>query len=213
MDSAVCLALAVRGGFTAWTLSFDYGQRHRLELQSARDVATALGVPSIRQRVLPLPGVFSGSALTGEAEVPLDRTAEEIGRGIPLTYVPARNLVFLAMATAMAEPLGAGDIFIGVNALDFSGYPDCRPAFIAAFTEAARLGTRSRVTVHAPLIHLHKAAIVRLGIELGAPLALTTSCYLGIRPACGRCDACQLRLKGFAEAGVPDPLPYAQPSA
>jgi 7-cyano-7-deazaguanine synthase len=209
MDSAVCLGVALREGFVPWTLSFDYGQRHRAELAAAQAVAEAYGVPPERRRVVDLGRVFSGSALTGDAEVPTDRTPEEIGRGIPATYVPARNLVFLALATALAEPLGARDLFIGVNALDYSGYPDCRPEFVAAFERAARLGTVSGVTVHTPLVHLTKADIVRLGLEVGAPFDRTLSCYFGRVPACGRCDACLLRRRGFAEAGVPDPIPYA----
>ncbi len=209
LDSAVCLGVALREGFAAWTVSFDYGQRHRAELDAARAVASAAGVPASRRRIVDLRGVFSGSALTGHAEVPLDRDPAEMASGVPVTYVPARNLVFLSLAAAIAEPLGARDVFIGVNALDYSGYPDCRPEFIAAFAEAARLGLRDGVTVHAPLVRLDKAGIVRLGLEVGAPLHLTLSCYRGTVPACGRCDACLLRRKGFAEAGHPDPIPYA----
>jgi 7-cyano-7-deazaguanine synthase len=211
LDSAVCLCVARDAGFVPWTLSFDYGQRHRRELEAAGAVAAAAGVPAERRQVVPLAGLFSGSALTGEADVPLDRGPAEMAAGIPPTYVPARNLVFLALAAAIAEPRGARDLFIGVNALDYSGYPDCRPEFIAAFEAAARLGMRDGVTVHAPLQHLDKAGIVRLGLHHGAPLHLTLSCYLGTVPACGRCDACRLRRKGFAGAGVPDPIPYAAP--
>ena len=209
LDSTVCLAVALREGFTPWTLSFDYGQRHRRELEAAAAVAAALGVPPERRRVADLRGLFSGSALTGQGEVPLDRGAAEIGAGVPVTYVPARNLVFLALTAALAEPLGARDAFIGVNALDYSGYPDCRPEFIAAFTQAAALGTQDGLQVHTPLARLSKAGIVALGAHLRAPLQLTLSCYLGTVPACGRCDACQLRRRGFAEAGLPDPLAYA----
>ena len=209
MDSAVCLALARRAGFAPWTLSFDYGQRHHRELEAAVAVAAACGVPPERRRVVPLQGLFSGSALTGDAEVPLDRDPSAMADGVPSTYVPARNLVFLALAAAIAEPRGVRDLFIGVNALDYSGYPDCRPAFIAAFEEAARLGMRDGLRVHSPLAQLDKAGIVRLGREAGAPLHLTVSCYRGTVPACGRCDACLLRRKGFAEAGLPDPIPYA----
>ncbi len=211
LDSTVCLGLALREGYEAWTLSFDYGQRHAAELAAARAVADAMGVPAARRRVLPLQEIFSGSALTGDASVPLDRSAQEIGAGIPATYVPARNLVFLSLATALAEPLGCRDLFIGVNALDYSGYPDCRPEFIAAFQAAARLGTATPLLVHTPLVAKTKAEIARVGHDLGLPLALTLSCYLGLRPACGRCDACQLRRKGFTEAGLADPLPYAIP--
>lgn len=210
LDSTVCLGVALRDGFTPWTLSFDYGQRHRTELEAANAVAAAYGIPTDRRRVVDLRGLFSGSALTGEADVPLDRTDAEIGRGVPSTYVPARNLVFLALALAVAEPLGTRDLFIGVNALDYSGYPDCRPEFIAAFAEAARLGTLTGATVHTPLVQLTKAGIVALGATVGAPLERTLSCYMGQRPACGRCDACLLRKKGFAEAGVVDPIPYAR---
>ena len=213
MDSAVCLRVAQREGFDPWTLSFDYGQRHRTELAAARAVAAACGVPATRRRVLRLGRAFSGSALTGDGAVALDRTPDAIGADVPTTYVPARNLVFLSLATALAEPLGARDVFIGVNTLDYSGYPDCRPAFIAAFTEAVRLGTVGGITIHTPLAALDKAGIVRLGLALEAPFARTLSCYLGSRPACGRCDACQLRRRGFAAAGCVDPIPYADAAA
>ena len=211
LDSTVCLTWALRRGMEPWLLSFDYGQRHRGELEAAGAVAAALGVPGSRRRVLDLRGMFHGSALTGDGPLPLDRPPAEIGAGIPATYVPARNLVFLSLATALAEPLGARDLVIGVNALDYSGYPDCRPEFIAAFVQAARLGTQTEMRVHAPLAALGKAEIVRLGVELGAPLHLTLSCYGGTVPACGRCDACILRRRGFAEAGVADPIAYAAP--
>lgn len=210
MDSAVCAAVARRRGYEVWTLSFDYGQRHRAELAAAKAVAEALGVPSQRRRVVALGPLFGPSALTDGGEVPLDREPAHMAQGLPPTYVPARNLVFLALATAMAEPLGARDLFIGVNALDYSGYPDCRPEFIAAYQAAARLGTATPFTVQTPLVQLTKADIVRLGLAEGAPLQLTLSCYQGSVPACGRCDACRLRLKGFAEAGLTDPIPYAQ---
>lgn len=209
MDSAVCLGIALRDGYAPWTVSFDYGQRHRAELEAARAVAAAYGIPQERQRVVDLGRIFRGSALTGDAEVPLDRNASEMAAGVPETYVPARNLVFLSLATAVAEPLGAKDLFIGVNVLDYSGYPDCRPEFIEAFAEAARLGTQAGVRVHTPLAQCTKAGIVQLGAAVGAPLHLTLSCYQGTIPACGRCDACLLRQKGFVEAGVPDPIPYA----
>ena len=208
LDSTVCLGWARSEGYELWTVSFAYGQLHAAELAAAADVADAMGVPAARRRVLPLQQIFSGSALTGDGAVPLDRTESEIGAGIPATYVPARNLVFLSLATALAEPLGCGDIFIGVNALDYSGYPDCRPAFIAAFQAAARLGTTSPLRIHTPLIDKTKAEIARIGHDLGLPLDRTLSCYLGVRPACGRCDACLLRRKGFWEAGLEDPLPY-----
>lgn len=209
LDSTVCLGVALRDGHEAWTLSFDYGQRHRAELGAAAAVADAYGIPASRRRVVDLAGLFRGSALTGQAEVPLDRTPAEMSQAVPVTYVPARNLVFLSIALAVAEPLGAADLFIGVNALDYSGYPDCRPEFIAAFEAAARLGTAGGARVHTPLVHLSKAQIARLGQGIGAPLHLTLSCYQGTVPACGRCDACLLRRKGFAEAGLEDPLRYA----
>ncbi len=209
MDSTVCAAVAARDGYEVWTLSFDYGQRHRAELEAARAVADVYGIPPVRRRTLDLSRVFCGSALTGDAEVPLDRDTAEMAAGIPATYVPARNLVFLALATAVAEPLDAHHLFIGVNALDYSGYPDCRPEFVTAFEAAARLGTAAGVAIHTPLAHLTKAGIVQLGQAIGAPLHLTLTCYRGTVPACGRCDACQLRRKGFAEAGLADPIPYA----
>lgn len=215
MDSATCLAVALDGGYGVHTLSFDYGQRHRAELDAAAEVATAFGVAPDRRIVVPLPGVFAASALVrGGAEVPLDRPRQAIGGDIPVTYVPARNLVFLAIATSLAESRDAAVVFIGANALDYSGYPDCRSEFLAAFQEAARLGTASGISgrgvrILAPLLHMGKAEIVRRGSELGVPFERTLSCYLGARPACGRCDACQLRRKGFKEAGLEDPLPYA----
>ncbi len=209
LDSSTCLALARREGFECYALSFDYGQRHRVELEAAARVARALG--AAQHRILPLPA-FSGSALTGDATVPKGRSLHEMGAGIPVTYVPARNTVFLACALAWAEVLGAGDIFIGVNALDYSGYPDCRPEFIQAFERMANLATkaavegRQRVKINAPLIALRKAGIVRLARELGVPFGLTFSCYdpgPDGRP-CGACDSCLLRRKGFEEAGVED---------
>lgn len=215
MDSATCLGLALRQGHVVWTLSFDYGQRHAVELQAAHAVAAHWGIPSERRLVVPLDRVFSGSALTGHAEVPRTRSQREIGRDIPITYVPARNLVFLSIATALAEPLGVQSLLIGANALDYSGYPDCRPAFLEAFARTVQLGTQAGIEgrgllVQAPLLRMEKREIVLLGQELGVPFALTHSCYLGLRPACGECDACQLRRKGFAEAGLTDPLPYAR---
>ena len=217
LDSATCLALARREGFACHALSFDYGQRHRVELEAARKVAESLGaerhlVVSIDRRL------FEGSALTGEAAVPKHRAAGEMGRGIPATYVPARNTVFLSFALAWAEVLEASDIFIGVNAVDYSGYPDCRPEYLEAYERMANLATkagvenRSRVKIRAPLLRMSKAEIVRLASELGVDLGLTHSCYdpdpRG-RP-CGACDSCQLRRKGFAEAGVEDPLEYSR---
>lgn len=209
LDSSTCLALARREGYECYALSFDYGQRHRVELEAAGRIARALG--AAEHRVLPLPA-FSGSALTGDAAVPKGRSLEEMGGGIPITYVPARNTVFLACALAWAEVLGAGDIFIGVNALDYSGYPDCRPEFVEAFERMANLATkaavegRQRVKIRAPLLALTKGGIVRLAAELGVPFGLTFSCYdpgPDGRP-CGGCDSCLLRRKGFEEAGVED---------
>lgn len=214
LDSATTLAIARRDGFTPLCLAFDYGQRHRCELEAARRVAAA---QEARLRVVELdPSCFAGGALTGGADVPKDRTAAEISEGIPETYVPARNLVFLSMALGVAESIGARDLFIGVNAVDYSGYPDCRPEFISAFEETANLATRAGVEgdsfrVHTPLLHLTKARIIQTGAELGVDYALTTSCYDpdGDGRACGRCDSCALRRRGFEEAGVPDPTRYA----
>jgi len=211
LDSATCLALARRDGYNCYALSFDYGQRHRIELEAAARVAKALG--AARHLVIKTGlDAFGGSALTADIEVPKSRSIAEMGEGIPVTYVPARNTVFLSFALAWAEVLGSSDIFIGVNALDYSGYPDCRPEYIAAFECMANLATkagvegRARVAIHTPLIYLTKAQIVTLGRDLGLDFSLTHSCY---DPApdgkpCGQCDACQLRRKGFEEAGVED---------
>jgi 7-cyano-7-deazaguanine synthase len=214
LDSATTLAIARAEGYQAHALSFRYGQRHETELASARAVARALGAVAHHEVTIDLAQV-GGSALTTGIPVPKHRSAAEIGEGIPVTYVPARNTIFLAFALAWCEVLGAADIFIGVNALDYSGYPDCRPEFIAAFERLANLATRAGVegqsfTVHAPLIQLSKADIVRRGIALGVDYALTHSCY-DPEPdglACGACDACLLRLRGFREAGVTDPARY-----
>ena len=217
LDSATTAAIARTQGFDLYALSIDYGQRHRFELAAARRVAESLGVA--RHVTIPIRlDVFGGSALTDDIPVPHDRTPEEMAGGIPITYVPARNTVFLALALGYAEVLGASDIFIGVNALDYSGYPDCRPEFIAAFEKLTQLATKagvegtSRFRIHTPLIELTKAQIIRRGIELGVDYGLTHSCYdpdaKGV--ACGRCDSCQLRRKGFVEAGLADPIPYKQ---
>lgn len=215
LDSATVLAVADRDGYELCALSFDYGQRHRFELQAAERVCAARRVK--RHVVLPLNlRVFGGSALTDEIDVPKDRTEAELESGIPITYVPARNTIFLALALGWAEVLGAQDIFIGVNAVDYSGYPDCRPAFIEAFTKMANLATKGGVEgtlswrIHTPLIHLSKAEIIRKGYELGVDYRLTHSCYDPDEQgrACGRCDSCQLRLKGFSEAGLEDPAEY-----
>lgn len=210
LDSATTLAIARADGFRCHALSFDYGQRHRPELAAARRVAQALG--ACEHRVLPMPiGELGHSALTDES-IPVP---EQPGTGIPVTYVPARNTVFLACALGYAEVVGAGDIYIGVNAVDYSGYPDCRPEFIAAFEEVANLATRAAVEgrpmhIHAPLIELSKADIIRRGIALGVDYAITVSCYqpdAGGR-ACGRCDSCRLRRAGFEQAGIADPTRY-----
>jgi len=226
LDSATVLAIAAGQGYRVHALSFRYGQRHVHELEAAARVAQRLGVH--RHVVVDFDlRTFGGSALTGELPVPKDRSAGEMSHGIPATYVPARNTIFLSFALAWAETLQCDDIFIGVNALDYSGYPDCRPEFIAAFEEVANLATRagvepgtddSRIRVHTPLIMLTKAEIITRGRALGVDHALTTSCYDPIlRPvgdgprwlACGHCDSCLLRLKGFAEAGLTDPIAYA----
>jgi 7-cyano-7-deazaguanine synthase len=215
MDSATTLAVARGEGFEPCALTFQYGQRHAAEVEAARCVAQSLG--AARHVVVPLDlRAFGGSALTADIPVPKDRPLEEIGRGIPVTYVPARNTIFLSFALAWAEVLGANDIFLGVNALDYSGYPDCRPEFLDAYQRMANLATKAwvegpqRLTLHAPLLRLTKAQIVRRGLELGVDFSLTRTCYDPDPEgaACGRCDACLLRLKGFAEAGVPDPAPY-----
>jgi 7-cyano-7-deazaguanine synthase len=212
LDSATCLALARRDGFRCYALSFDYGQRHRVELDAAARVAESLG--AARHLVVPVDlRVFGGSALTGDIAVPKGRGPDEMSLEIPVTYVPARNTIFLSLALAWAEVLESSDIFIGVNALDYSGYPDCRPEFVRAFEGLANVATRAgvegtRFRVHTPLIQLSKADIIRRGIQLGLDYGLTHSCYdpgPSGRP-CGHCDSCVLRAKGFAEAGVADPL-------
>jgi 7-cyano-7-deazaguanine synthase len=213
LDSSTCLALARHQGFDCYALSFDYGQRHRVELESAARVAKSLG--AARHLVIPIDlRVFGGSALTSDIAVPKGRSAGEMGGEIPVTYVPARNTVFLSLALAWAEVLGSSDIFIGVNALDYSGYPDCRPEFIEAYEYMANLATKAGVEgrmglkIHTPLIRLSKAGIVKLANELGLEFNLTHSCYdpdPAGRP-CGQCDSCVLRRKGFEEAGLRDPL-------
>lgn len=213
LDSSTCLALARRDGYACYCLSFDYGQRHRIELEAARRIAANLGATEHRSVVIDL-RVFGGSALTSDIEIPKDREFQEMEQSIPVTYVPARNTIFLAFALAYAEVVQAGDIFIGVNAIDYSGYPDCRPEFIGAFERMANLATRSgvegitRIHVRTPLAQMTKADIVRKAQELGVDLALTHSCYDPgpYGQPCGRCDSCLLRAKGFAEAGAPDPL-------
>ena len=213
LDSTTALAVAKAEGFAPYAMSFRYGQRHAVELDSARRVAQALGVAGHVVVDIDLRAI-GGSALTADLPVPKGRSPAEMGEGIPVTYVPARNTIFLSFALAWAEVLGASDLFIGVNALDYSGYPDCRPEYVAAFEALASLATkagvegRQRLTVHAPLLALTKADIIRRGLALGVDYGLTSSCYdpgPDGRP-CGACDSCRLRAKGFAEAGVPDPL-------
>ena len=213
LDSSTVLAMAREQGFAPYALSFRYGQRHAHELQAAQAVAGALG--AVRHVIAQIDlREFGGSALTADIDVPKGRDMDAMGQGIPVTYVPARNTVFLSFALAWAETLGSSDIFVGVNALDYSGYPDCRPEYIAAFEAMANLATKAgvegaqRLMIHAPLMHLNKAQIVREGLRLGVDYALTSSCYDPDpegRP-CGECDSCRLRAKGFAEAGVADPL-------
>ena len=215
LDSATVAAIAKNEGFQVNALSFAYGQRHSWELEAARRVARSLGIANHRVANIDL-RVFGGSALTDDIAVPKGRSSDDMGHGIPVTYVPARNTIFLSYALAWAEVLGADDLFVGVNALDYSGYPDCRPEYIRAFEAMANLATKAAVegrqhlAIHAPLIHLTKAQIILRGTELGVDYSLTSSCYDPSpegRP-CGQCDSCQLRQKGFREAGLSDPLPY-----
>jgi 7-cyano-7-deazaguanine synthase len=215
LDSSTCLGVAKRDGYHCYALSFDYGQRHGVELEAAARVAAHFG--ALEHRVVHIDlRAFGGSALTAEIDVPKHRSLDQMSDGIPITYVPARNTIFLAYALAWAEVLKASDIFIGVNAIDYSGYPDCRPEFIAAFERMANLATKAGVEgrmhtrIHTPLAHLGKAEIVRLAERLGVDFSLTHSCYdpgEGGRP-CGQCDSCLLRKKGFLEAGLRDPLHY-----
>ena len=211
LDSSTCLALARRDNFSCFALSFDYGQRHKHELEAAAQIAAHFGAKRHLVAKIGL-DAFGGSALTDSIDVPKARSAAEMGEGIPITYVPARNTIFLSFALAWAEVLESSDIFIGVNALDYSGYPDCRPEYIEAYQRMANLATkagvecRTHLKIHTPLIALTKAQIVRLGAELGVPFGLTRSCYdPGPDGApCGQCDACLLRRKGFEEAGIED---------
>ena len=213
VDSSTVLAIAKGDGFAPCAISFKYGQRHLIELECARAVAKALGVAQHTIVEFDL-RAFGGSALTSDIEVPKNRPLAEMSHGIPVTYVPARNTIFLSFALAWAEVLGSNDIFIGVNALDYSGYPDCRPEYIEAFERMAALATkagvegRQKLKIHTPLIRMTKAEIIRAGLELGVDYGSTSSCY-DPSPAgkpCGKCDSCLLRAKGFAEAGVDDPL-------
>jgi len=214
LDSATVLAMARDTGHELHALSFDYGQRHRFELESAERVCLANGVAS--HVIFPIDTrIFRGSALTNDISVPHQRSDEEISDGIPITYVPARNTIFLAVALGLAESIGAFELFIGVNAVDYSGYPDCRSEFVSAFEEMANLATKAgvegkRFSIQTPLVSLTKAEIIRQGIQLGVDYGLTHSCYdpnvQGV--SCGKCDSCQLRLKGFREAGIEDPIDY-----
>ena len=215
LDSATTVAIAIAEGYTVHALSIDYGQRHRFELESARQVAEALQVANHRILSIDL-AALGGSALTEDLEVPQCRSGEAMAQGIPVTYVPARNTIMLSLALGYAEVSGIADLFIGVNAIDYSGYPDCRPEFLQAFEQVANLATKAgvegtlRFQIHAPLVAMAKAEIIRRGTELGVDYSLTHTCYspdaMGI--SCGRCDACQLRLQGFTDAGLVDPLPY-----
>ncbi len=215
LDSATCVAMARDEGFDVYALSFAYGQRHSVELEAADRVAKHLGVVEHKTAVLDL-RLFGGSALTADIDVPKDRSDDDMSHDIPVTYVPARNTIFLSFAMAYAEVVGAKDIFIGVNALDYSGYPDCRPEFIASFQETANLGTKAGVTederlrIQTPLIDMTKAKIAATGTKLGVDYAMTISCYdpdeAGL--ACGHCDSCLLRQKGFREADLADPTRY-----
>jgi 7-cyano-7-deazaguanine synthase len=216
IDSTTTLAVAIAEGYEAYALSFDYGQRHQIETEAARRVADSLGAKEHRVAKIDM-RVFGGSALTDDVDVPKQRSETEIAHGIPVTYVPARNTIFLAYALAWAEVIPTSDIFLGVNAIDYSGYPDCRPEFIEAFETLANLGTKvgsegRRFHIHAPLIKFSKTEIIRKAVELGVDLALTHSCYdpspEGL--ACGECDSCLLRLKGFREAGRKDPIRYTK---
>jgi 7-cyano-7-deazaguanine synthase len=222
LDSATLLALATSEGYAIHALSFDYGQRHSAELTAARKIAQRYGVVQHLIAKIDL-RVFGGSALTSDIPVPKDRALDDGDIEIPITYVPARNTIFLSYALALAEVVGAKEIFIGVNALDYSGYPDCRPEFIAAFERMANLATRagvessdgSAIRVRVPLIELSKRGIIELGLRLGVDYSMTLSCYdpTPAGEACGRCDACQLRHRGFAEAGAVDPAAYSSATA
>lgn len=214
LDSTTCLAMAKAQGFTPVCLTVRYGQRHEVEIERARRVAEVMRVKDFRVVTVDLRAI-GGSALTDAIEVPKERGEAEIGEGIPVTYVPARNTVLLALALGLAEVVGAADLFIGVNAVDYSGYPDCRPEFIRAFEALANVATKAgvqgtRFTVHAPLSGMTKADIIREGMRLGVDYGLTHSCYdpSPDGKVCGRCDSCLLRRRGFEQAGVPDPTPY-----
>ena len=219
LDSSTVVAMAQHDGFDVYGLSFSYGQRHSVELEAAKRVAAAAGL--VQHQIVPIDlRAFGGSALTDDIDVPKHDDAADMDEGIPVTYVPARNTIFLSFALAWAEVLGAADVFIGVNALDYSGYPDCRPEFIEAFQAMGRIATKTGVegqtelTIHAPLMQMTKAQIVAAGTELGVDYGLTISCYDADDEgrACGRCDSCHLRRRGFTDAGITDPTAY-QPGA
>jgi 7-cyano-7-deazaguanine synthase len=215
LDSATTLAIAKSQGYEIYALTFQYGQRHECEIESARKIARHLGVAQHIVSQIDLRS-FGGSALTSDIELPKGRSLDDMSEGIPVTYVPARNTIFLSFALALAEVVGASDIFIGVNALDYSGYPDCRPEYIEAYQRMANLATKAgvegsqRLKIHTPLIHMTKAEIIRQGLELGVDYSMTSTCYdpSSTGEACGECDACLLRLKGFAENGIPDTVRY-----
>jgi len=213
LDSATTAAIARSEGYEVYAISFDYGQRHAREIESAKAVARSVGARDHVIMAFDL-RVIGGSALTDEIDIPVDRSRREMGEGIPVTYVPGRNLIFLSFAVGYAESIGSQDIFIGVSQVDYSGYPDCRREFIDAFEKTANLATKAAVEdralfrVHAPLAYLSKAETISRGLELGVDYSLTWSCYLGGEKACGRCDSCRLRLAGFVQAGATDPLAY-----
>jgi 7-cyano-7-deazaguanine synthase len=213
LDSTTALAIAHQAGFELHTLSFDYGQRHQREVEAAEVIARYYHVQTQKTITIDL-RAFGGSALTADFDVPHARSLEKMSQEIPITYVPARNTIFLSFALAYAEVTGANDIYLGINAIDYSGYPDCRPEYLEAYERMANLATKAttqdgrRFRIHAPLLYMNKADIIRKGVELGVPYELTWSCYEGGELACGTCDSCLLRLNGFAEAGLQDPIGY-----
>lgn len=217
LDSSTALAIAHQQGFELHALSFDYGQRHQREVDAAAAVARHYGVQYQKTITVDL-RAFGGSALTADFDVPHSRSLEKMSQEIPITYVPARNTIFLSFALAYAEVTDANDIFLGINAIDYSGYPDCRPEYLEAYERMANLATKATTQdgrvfhIHAPLLRMNKAEIIRKGIELGVPYELTWSCYEGGELACGTCDSCLLRLNGFAEAGLQDPIGYQSPT-
>jgi 7-cyano-7-deazaguanine synthase len=217
LDSSTALAIAHQQGFELHALSFDYGQRHQREVDAAAAVARHYGVQHQKTITIDL-RAFGGSALTADFDVPHSRSLEKMSQEIPITYVPARNTIFLSFALAYAEVTDANDIFLGINAIDYSGYPDCRPEYLEAYERMANLATKATTQdgrvfhIHAPLLRMNKAEIIHKGIELGVPYELTWSCYEGGELACGTCDSCLLRLNGFAEAGLQDPIGYQSPT-